>query len=195
MKNKLLMELIHEIKNRFQNINVGINNIEKTTWLVFKQCNKEMGSVFFDIIDSYIVSSLYWCKSDKKIEIIIKNQTDIDKLISVLDSQFQAYNNYYKTIQDNPDSICERFNFVNNQIKSKIDLTNLKIENTYTTIDCWMGKIENIKTNKVIFFRFNYSPLGYIATIIRSTPFDEQIDYDMDTEINNFIVDLTCNIM
>lgn len=188
-KEKYIKDFVKTLKMRYPDFEINHLDQNGSFWVYIKLNNKSFANVFIDNINGKNIISFNKFNTDEKFEIeFLKDNYQV--LFDNLDRQIAAYGVYYKNIENDMDSVKNKISKIQKTIEFKLNLSNCQYKKDLNGI-CLFCQILDVKTQKLLsshlMYRIMFAPQGYIVTLMFNDPFDEQIDFDADKEIDLFI--------
>lgn len=184
-----IKDFIKTLKIRYPNFEINYLNRNGFFWIYVELNNKNFANIFIDNINGKNIISFNKFNTDEKFEIeFLKDNYQV--FFDNLDYQIAAYGVYYKNIEKDIGSVKNKISEIQKTIELKLNLPNCQFKKDLDGI-CLMCQILDIKSQKLLsshlMYRIMFEPQGYIVTLMFNDPFDEQIDFDADKEIDLFI--------
>lgn len=184
-----IKDFVKTLKIRYPNFEINYLKQSDSFWIYIKLKNKSFANVFIDNINGKNIISFNKFNTDEKFEIeFLKDNYQI--FFDNLDHQIASYSVYYKNIEKDIDNVKNKINKIQKTIELKLNLPNCQFKKDLNGV-CLLCQILDVKTQKLLsshlMYRIMFAPQGYIVTLMFNDPFDEQIDFDADKEIDLFI--------
>lgn len=183
-----IKDIIHDINVRYPDLAVGYSKLKDFYWIYIRSNNDNYANLYISNNGKKIVS-FNLLNSDEKFEAEL-TKTNYALIFDALDRQITAFRDYYKNLNNNINAVNSRIINIQELIESKCDLVGCVLNKSYNQA-CLMCEVKNIYTQKLLsshlMYRIMYTPKGYVVTLIYNNPFDIHLDFNADTQLNEFI--------
>lgn len=189
--NKTCLFYKEKLKEKYSAMGVGCHILKDSCFIFFDKNNNSYGDLYLKEKNGKIEAHIDFCQTDTRFTFDIENE--FDKVCSVLYDQFSRWDYYYDTIMNNKKLIANKFSEAKQKIDAELKDEKIKEEYSSGKISCISNLVNKINKNHV-FYRIEFTPMGFIAAVIYDNPPDEQVDYDLDKEFDLFLNDIKRNL-
>lgn len=184
-----IKDFIHDINVRYPDLAVGYSKLKDFYWIYIRSNNDNYANLYISIDFGKKIVSFNLLNSDEKFEAEL-TKTNYALIFDALDRQITASRDYYNNLNNNINAVNSRIINIQELIESKCDLVGCVLNKSFNQA-CLMCEVRYINTQKLLsshlMYRIMYTPKGYVVTLIYNNPFDIQLDFNADTQLNEFI--------
>ena len=184
-----IKDFIHDIKVRYHDLVVGSSELKDFYWIYIKSNNDNYANLYISNNNGKKIVSFNLFNCDDKFEVEL-TKTNYALIFDALDRQITAFRDYYNNLNNNIDAVNSRIINIQELIESKCDLVGCVLNKSFNQA-CLMCEIRDINTQKLLsshlMYRIMYTPKGYVVTLIYNNNFDIQLDFNADTQLDEFV--------
>lgn len=184
-----IKDFIHDINVRYPDLAVEYSKLKDFYWIYIRSNNDNYANLYIINNNGKKIVSFNLLNSDEKFEAEL-TKTNYALIFDALDRQITAFRDYYNNLNNNINAVNSRIINIQKLIESKCDLVGCVLNKSFNQA-CLMCEVRNIYTQKLLsshlMYRIMYTPKGYVVTLIYNNPFDIQLDFNADTQLNEFI--------